>query len=71
MAQEATAILKIYGLHESGRAQRLRRAAGTLDGVGLVHINYILDSLTIKYDAEKLTLAQIRTTLDPRKSAPV
>lgn len=57
---EATAILKLDGMRRSGRAERLRRAAGGLDGVFLVDINYILDNVTISYDPNKLTLAQVR-----------
>ena len=67
---EATAILRIRGLSESGRAQRLRRAADKLDGVSLVDINYILDNLTITYNPEKLTLAQVKKRLDPGARTP-
>jgi hypothetical protein len=63
--REATAILKIHGMNKSGRADRLRRAAGNLDGVFLVDINYILDNVTISYNPDKLTLAQVRKKLDP------
>lgn len=56
---EATAILKIRGMDNSGRAQQLRRAADRLDGVLRVDINYISDTATVKYDADKLTLAQV------------
>jgi copper chaperone CopZ len=62
--QEATAIIKIQDMGKSGRAQRLKRAAEKLDGVLLVDINYILDNVTIKYDADKLTLVQIEKKLD-------
>jgi len=67
---EATAILKIHGMSESGRAQRLRRAADKLDGVFLVDINYILDNVTISYNPDKLTLAQVRKKLDPSVRSP-
>ena len=56
---EATAILKIRGMDIPGRAQQLRRAADKLDGVLRVDINYISDTATIKYDADRLTLAQV------------
>jgi cation transport ATPase len=56
---EATAILKIRGMDNSGRVQRLRRAAGKLSGVRQVDINYISGTATIRYDADKLTLAQV------------
>jgi hypothetical protein len=61
---EATAILRIQGLGKSGRAERLKRAAHGLDGVFLVDINYILDNVTISYNPDKLTLAQVRKKLD-------
>jgi copper chaperone CopZ len=55
----ATAVLKIHGMDIPGRAQQLRRAADRLDGVLRVDINYISDTATIKYDADRLTLAQV------------
>jgi len=69
--QDATAILRIHGMSKSGRAQRLRRAASKLDGVFLVDINYILDNVTIGYNPDKLTLAQVKKKLDPSIRAPV
>jgi hypothetical protein len=60
---DAIAILKIRGLSDMGRAQRLRLAAGLMDGVRRVDINYILDTATIRYDAAKLTLAQVKKKL--------
>lgn len=59
--KEATAILNIQGMGNSGRAQQLRRAIDMLDGVLRVDINYILDTVTIKYDSDKLTLAQVNS----------
>jgi copper chaperone CopZ len=56
---KATAILKIRGMDNPGRAQQVRRAADQLDGVLRVDINYISDTVTIKYDADRLTLAQV------------
>ena len=56
---KATAVLKIHGMDNPGRAQQLRRAADQLDGVFRVDINYISDTATIKYDADRLTLAQV------------
>lgn len=49
-----------------GRAEQLRRAIGGLDGVFLADINYILDNVTISYDPDKLTLAQVKKKLDPK-----
>jgi copper chaperone CopZ len=62
---EATAILRIQGMSDSGKAQELRRAAARLDGILRVDINYILDSVTVKYDANKLTSAQVKEKLAP------
>ena len=69
--QEATAVLRIHGMGRRGRAERLRRAAGHLDGVFLVDINYILDNVTIRYNPSRLTLAKIKKKLDPIPHAPV
>ena len=68
---EAIAILKMRGMTDSAEARRLRRAAGKLDGVLQVDINYILDSVTVKYDADKLTSAQVKKKLAPTDRTPV
>jgi hypothetical protein len=68
---EATAILKIQGMDSPGRAQRLRRAAEGLGGVLRVDINYISDTSTIRYDADRLTLADVKVIHhDEPRSAP-
>ena len=69
--REAIAILKLRGIGNRGRAQRFRRTAAKLDGVLRVDVNYILDSMTVKYDADKLTSDQIKNKLALRKHAPV
>ena len=69
--REATAVLKLTGMSDSGQAQRFRRTAARLDGILRVDINYILDSVTVKYDADKLTSAQIKKKLALRNQAPV
>jgi copper chaperone CopZ len=68
---EATAILKLQGMSDSGQAQRFRRTAAKLDGILRVDINYILDSVTVKYDADKLTSAQIKKKLALRSHSPI
>jgi copper chaperone CopZ len=68
---EATAILKIRGMSDSGQVQRFRRTAAKLDGILRVDINYILDSVTVRYDADKLTSDQIKKELALRNHAPV
>ncbi len=67
---EAIAILKIRGMSDSGWARRLRRAATNVDGILRVDINYILDSVTVKYDANKLTSAQVKKRLGPDYRIP-
>jgi copper chaperone CopZ len=59
----ATAILKTRGLTEPGQARRLRRASAKLEGIVRVDINYILGSVTVEYDADKLTSAQVKKML--------
>jgi len=69
---EAIAILKIHGMDNPGRAQQLRRAADQLDGVLRVDINYISDTATIEYDADRLTLAEVKSLHhdEPRSTSP-
>lgn len=68
---KATAILKIRGMDNPGRAQQLRRAADRLGGVLRVDINYISDTATIRYDADRLTLAEVKSLHhDEPHSAP-
>ena len=67
---EATAILKIRGMGDSLQAQRFRRTAAKLDGILRVDVNYILDSVTVKYDADKLTSDQIKRKLVLRNRSP-
>jgi copper chaperone CopZ len=69
--REATAILKMRGMGDSGQARRFRRTVAKLDGVLKIDVNYILDSVTVKYDADRLTSAQIKKKLSLRNHAPV
>ena len=59
----ATAVLKIPGMSRTGRAEQLRHDVGGLDGVLGIEINYILDSVTVQFDAGKLTSTQVRKRL--------
>jgi copper chaperone CopZ len=61
--REATSVLKVKGMDDSGRAMRLRQAADKIDGIFQVDIDYILDSVTVRYDADKLTHAQVKRKL--------
>jgi hypothetical protein len=55
-----------------GRAKQLRHAADKLDGVLRVDINYISDTATIRYDADRLTLAEVKSIHhdEPRSTPP-
>jgi len=58
---KATAVLKIRGMENPGRAEQLIRTAEKLEGVFRVDINYISDTATVKYDADRLTLADVKS----------
>jgi len=60
----ATAIFKTHGMQIPGRARQLRLDLRKLDGILAVDFNYITDTVSIGYDASKLTLDMIRNTLD-------
>jgi copper chaperone CopZ len=60
---EAFAIFEAPGMNVSGRAEKLKSDFGKLDGILEIEINYILDTVTIRYDPEKLTLAYLRNKL--------
>jgi copper chaperone CopZ len=62
--QEALAIFMVPGMSVKGRARRLRREMGKLDGILQIDINYILDTVSIRYDAGKLTLDRIRKEIE-------
>jgi hypothetical protein len=61
---EALALFKVPGMNVAGRSQALREAIGKLDGVLQLEFNYILDTVSIWYDAGKLTLDRIREEID-------
>jgi cation transport ATPase len=65
---EATAFFKLQGGDESGQPERLRRALGRLDGVLEVKINFILDTISIKYDSDRVTRDQIKKKVDRSKN---
>ena len=62
--QEAFAIFLAPGMNIAGRAEKLRSDFGKLDGILEFEINYILDTVSIRYDSDKLTLANIRSKID-------
>jgi copper chaperone CopZ len=61
---EALALFSVPGMSVAGRSQELRQAIGKLDGVLQLEVNYILDTVSIKYDAGKLTLDRIREEIE-------
>jgi len=61
---EAVAIFRVPRMSVRGRAQRLRREVGKLDGISLVDINYILDTVSISYDPSKLTRDRIKAIVN-------
>ena len=56
-------ILKTQGMGIPGRARRLRSDLGRLEGIHEIYFNYIVDSVSIMYDSNKLTLDEIRSTV--------
>jgi copper chaperone CopZ len=61
---DATATFKLHRMNDPGRSRRLKSAMSSLEGISKVDINYILDTVSIKYDAKSLTLEQIRKKVD-------
>jgi hypothetical protein len=64
VGQEAVAIFSAPGMNTAGRGQNLRLKLNKLDGILKIDINYILDTVMVSYDPEKLTLARIRKNID-------
>ena len=64
MNHEATAFFKLLGGDESGQGERLRRVIGRLDGVLEVKINFILDTISVRYDSDRVTRDQIKKKVD-------
>ena len=61
---EATALFKMGGGNESGQHERLRRVICKLNGVLEVRVNYILDTISVKYDSDALTRDEIKKKVD-------
>jgi hypothetical protein len=60
----AMAIFKTQSMQIPGRARQLRLNLRKLDGILTVDFNYITDTVSIGYDANRLTLDTIRNALD-------
>jgi copper chaperone CopZ len=54
------------GMNIVGQAQKLRKKVNELDGILDIDINYILDTVSITYDSDRVTLPKIRKTIDTR-----
>jgi copper chaperone CopZ len=61
--QEALAILKAIGISTAGRKRKLRKRLTELEGIRKIEFNYILDTVSITYDSDKVTLAKIRNAI--------
>jgi hypothetical protein len=59
----AMVILKTHGMGIQGRARRLRSDLGKLEGIREIDFNYIMDSVSIRYDSNKLTIDEIRSAV--------
>lgn len=66
MVQEAVAIFEALGMNVAGRAQKLRKSVNQLDGILKIEINYILDTVSVSYDSGKVSLSEIKKTVDSR-----
>lgn len=62
--QAALAVFRVSGMSTPGRARRLKLEISKLDGVLEVEINYILDTASVRYEADKLTRDQIKEKID-------
>ncbi|MGA2665071.1 MAG: hypothetical protein ABSF83_09020 [Nitrososphaerales archaeon] len=60
----ATALFKLEGRNESGQHERLRLLLEKLNGVMDVKVNYILDTISIEYDSDVTTRAEIKRKVD-------
>jgi copper chaperone CopZ len=69
---EATASFKLREGDESGQPERVKRALDRLEGVLEVRINFVLDTVSIRYDSKKVSREQIKEKVDggDRDSGP-
>jgi len=64
LTNEATAFFKLDGGYESGQHERLRRVLGRIDGVLEVKVNFILDTVSVRYDSDRVTREEIKEKVD-------
>ncbi len=58
------AIFKTQRMNIAGRARKLRLDLGKLDGIRVIDFNYIMDIVSVSYDAKRLTLDTIRNMVN-------
>jgi copper chaperone CopZ len=59
----ATSIFAIKTAGQPGQVERMRKAITGMPGVLGLEINYLLDTAKVRYDPNKLTLAQIKAAM--------
>ena len=62
--QDALAIFEVPGIGVAGGAKKLRMEASRIDGILGIDLNYILDTVSIRYDSGRVTLANIKKKID-------
>lgn len=61
--QESVAVFMAPGMNVPGEARKLRKKVNELEGILEFDINYILNTVSIRYDSDKVTLVKIRKTI--------
>ena len=59
----SVAVFMALGMNVPGEAQKLRKKANELEGILELDINYILNTVSIRYDSDRITLDKIRKTI--------
>ena len=57
------------GMNVAGRAEKMRKKINQLEGILEFDINYILNTVSIRYDSDQVTLAKIRKTIGTRAAS--
>jgi len=69
-SQVLIAIFKTQGMSTPGRTQKLRLELSKLEGIRAIDINYIMDTVSIRYNSKKLTPEEIRNTIGGASAWP-
>ena len=59
----SVAVFMAPGMNVPGEAQKLRKKANKLEGILELDINYILNTVSIRYDSDRVTLDTIKKTI--------